>query len=316
MYFELQHITRFRYSDPISESIMEVRMQPRTERWQRCLRFSLTTSPEARVASYNDYLGNAIHFFDIPKGHKHLQLIAQSLVELTAPPVLPDALSSDAWTAVDQMATSPDYWDWAQPTPRTRPTDALRNLEGELNAARRADPLTLLREINTAIYGAFDYVPNSTQVDSPIDDALSGRSGVCQDFAHIMIAVVRDLGLPARYVSGYLVNQKSPYERSTPDASHAWIEALLPEVGWVGFDPTNNVLASDRHIRVAIGRDYTDVPPTHGVYKGIANTELEVEVRITPAEEPKPAEAFVPTESWKRFEAEWQTLQQQHQQQQ
>jgi transglutaminase-like putative cysteine protease len=137
-------------------------------------------------------------------------------------------------------------------------------------------------------------VKNSTKVDSPIEDALRARQGVCQDFAHILITLVRRLAIPCRYVSGYMFHRddtEAKNDRSLEGASHAWVEALVPGWGWVAFDPTNNLIGSDRHIRVAVGRDYADVPPTRGVYKGEAQSELSVAVTVSPADmtPPEPA---------------------------
>ena len=138
------------------------------------------------------------------------------------------------------------------------------------------------------ISARFEYKPRSTRVDSPIDEALEARRGVCQDFAHIFIALARPLGIPTRYVSGYLYRDAASHDRSTDGATHAWVEAFLPEIGWIGFDPTNNLIAQDRHIRVAVGRDYADVPPTRGVYKGVTavRSELGVAVQVGPAPSP------------------------------
>jgi transglutaminase-like putative cysteine protease len=119
-----------------------------------------------------------------------------------------------------------------------------------------------------------------TAADSPIDEALAHGRGVCQDFAHIMIAICRSWGIPARYVSGYLFTDREAGDRSSPDASHAWVEVFLPSLRWVGFDPTNNVLTGERHIVVATGRDYADVPPSRGVFKGDAESELSVAVQV------------------------------------
>jgi transglutaminase-like putative cysteine protease len=132
------------------------------------------------------------------------------------------------------------------------------------------------------LFERLTYSPQSTRVDSPIDEALESRKGVCQDFTHIMIALVRQLGIPCRYVSGYLHHQADGVVRSADGATHAWAEAWLPDTGWIGFDPTNNLLADHRHIRVAVGRDYADVPPTKGVFKGLsaARSELSVSVRV------------------------------------
>src|SRR5438045_9102326 len=134
----------------------------------------------------------------------------------------------------------------------------------------------------------FEYATNSTKVDSPIDDALRARRGVCQDFAHIMIALVRQLKIPCRYVSGYLFHGDKAKDRSPAGATHAWVEAYLGETGWVAFDPTNNLLGGERHIHVAVGRDYADVPPTRGVYKGDAESELGVRVAVAPVDAPEP----------------------------
>jgi transglutaminase-like putative cysteine protease len=297
MYYQIQHITRFRYSQTISESVMEVRMQPRTEGVQRCLRFKLATNPQARVLNFADHLGNIVHFFDIPGRHGQLIMQAESLVELLPPPALPESSPSVTWETIDAAVAAHDYWDFLTPSERVAQTAALQSFARDLDAHRGVDPLTILRSINSGIYDAFDYKPDSTEVDSPIDIALQAREGVCQDFAHIMLALVRGLGIPARYVSGYLYYQRKT-DRSTPDASHAWVEVLLPQYGWVGFDPTNNLMATDRHIRVAIGRDYTDVPPNKGVFKGIAESNLEVEVRIKPAEMDSLIEDLLPVTSW------------------
>jgi len=281
MFYSIRHVTRFRYSAAISESVMEVRMQPRTEGPQRCLQFDLTITPRASVMSYRDDQGNTVHHFNIPGQHHRLVIAAQALVEMSESPALPDALDDTAWEQLDTLVNEGDYWDWLMPSKFARPTALLQTLADELDAARRADPLTLLCKINSGIFDAFTYKPQSTDVDSPIDEALQTRAGVCQDYAHIMIALVRELGIPCRYVSGYLFHSGAA-DRSAADATHAWVEAYLPELGWVGFDPTNNLLAGQRHIRAAVGRDYADVPPTRGVFKGRASTELSVAVAVKP----------------------------------
>jgi transglutaminase-like putative cysteine protease len=129
------------------------------------------------------------------------------------------------------------------------------------------------------MFRRFEYSPRSTRVDSPIDDALKTRRGVCQDFSHIFIALARGIGVPCRYVSGYLFHQGAE-DRSSDGATHAWAEVFLPDLGWIGFDPTNNLIARERHIRVAVGRDYADVPPTRGVYKGLAGMKSELAVAV------------------------------------
>lgn len=315
MYYQITHTTRFRYSQPISESVIELHMQPRTEGTQRCLLFRLITHPPARATAYTDYLGNTIHFFDIPGRHVHLTIRAESVVEIQPPSLLPEALDNDAWDVLDKISEAGNYWDMLTPSDRTQPTPLLNTFAREIAAERGADPLTLLKQINSRVYHAFEYDPDSTHVHSPIDDALRARRGVCQDLAHIMIALVRQLGIPCRYVSGYLFYQRDHHDRSTPDASHAWLEAYLPSLGWIGFDPTNNLLAGERHIRVAVGRDYNDVPPTRGIFKGTAESELEVAVHVKQTSA-SALEALFPSLGWQPAAEEIPPLSTQQMQQQ
>lgn len=314
MYLSIQHNTRFRYSAAIVQSVMEARMQPRTEGIQRCLRFKLATTPRARISEYRDYLGNTVHTFDIPGAHKQLTITAEALVEMFDAPPLPEMLSMSAWDDIDHLGGQIEFWDMLHEGERTQVTPLLVQFAEEIGATRRIDPLSLLRELNTRIYDAFEYVQDSTTVDSTIDEALEARHGVCQDYSHIMAALVRMLGIPCRYVSGYLFHQRSKKDRSDPDATHAWVEAYLPSLGWVGFDPTNNVIAGERHIRAAVGRDYADVPPTHGVFKGTAESILEVEVRVTEAEPPNATQEVAPIGGWVPIDEQFQYQQQQQQQ--
>jgi len=292
MFYSIRHLTRFRYESPVSESLMEVRMHPRTEGNQRCLSFQLSVDPRARVNVYRDYLGNSVHHFDVPGKHKELAILAEALVEMETPPELPEALAPGAWDELDEVVSAGDYWEMLMPSSFACPSDALEDLIEELQVHRRSDPLTFLLELNAAVYDWFDYVPKSTKVDSPIKDAIEARKGVCQDFAHIMIALARHVKIPCRYVSGYVhPREEKVRERSADGATHAWVEALLPGLGWVGFDPTSNLLAGARHIRTAIGRDYADVPPTKGVFNGAAASELAVSVRVSPSDAPPPPDA-------------------------
>ncbi|HJU54250.1 MAG TPA: transglutaminase family protein [Pyrinomonadaceae bacterium] len=316
MHLSIKHVTKFKYSAPITESVMELRMQPLSEGPQRCLKFEVNLRPPARVSSYRDHLGNSVHNFDIPGQHTQLVINAQSLVESLPREEPPASLDAAAWDELDELVAGGDYWDMLMPSHFARPTERLQAFARELDARRRDDPLTVLRELNSAIYEAFEYVPESTGVDSPIDEALSTRKGVCQDYSNIMIALARTLRVPCRYVSGYLFHRVEYNDRSAADATHAWVEALLPELGWVGFDPTNNLLAGHRHIRVAVGRDYADVPPTRGVFKGAAESELSVAVQVKLADEPDSEEALRLIAALSQPPEAEHTAQQQQQQQQ
>jgi transglutaminase-like putative cysteine protease len=288
MYYRIRHLTRFQYSAPVTESLMEVRMHPRTEAQQRCLNYQLAVTPKARIHVYRDFLGNNIHHFGIPGAHRQLQVMAESVVEMNPRPESADEGPPGSWDDLDRAVGQGDFWEMLLPSHFAKPTNLLKKLMARIDAVRRDDPFSLVVELNARLYDAFDYVPDSTSVDSPIDHALSLQHGVCQDFAHIMIAVLRELRIPARYISGYLYHGRENRDRSADGATHAWVEAFLPSLGWTGFDPTNNLLARDRHLRTALGRDYADVPPNRGVFKGKADTRLSVAVSVTPCEELPP----------------------------
>jgi transglutaminase-like putative cysteine protease len=298
-FYSIRHLTRFRYSCPISESIMETRMNPRSDSNQHCLNFSLSVSPRCRVFSYRDHQGNNVQHFDIPGEHNQLVIVAESIVEQQPLPDVPRFLAPDAWKALDELIESGDYWEMLLPSTFAVETDAVRMLARDMDVTRRDDPLMLVQELNQRLFEYFEYVPSHTRVDSPIDEAIVSGKGVCQDFAHTMIALLRPVRIPARYVSGYLFRGREDKDRSTPDASHAWVEVLLHHLGWIGFDPTNNLIAHHRHIRTAVGRDYADVPPTHGVFRGSAESELYVAVQVEASDEAPALDRKMPIpEDW------------------
>ena len=302
MYYSIRHATKFRYSTHVSESLMEARMQPRSDGPQRCLSFQLAVQPKARVQSYRDYLGNTVHHFDVPGRHKQLSIVADALVDVQPAAALPEWLGENAWKQLDEMIAQGDYIEMLMESHFGQSTELLEQFAQELDVesrqkARTSDPLKLVLELNALLYSKIAYVPKSTRVDSPIDHALESRQGVCQDFAHIMIALTRRIGIPCRYVSGYLFHRAGDRTRSAEGATHAWVEALLPTLGWVGLDPTNNVPAGERHVRTSVGRDYADVPPTKGVFKGSADSQLLVSVRVASADAP-PLEPELGIEDW------------------
>jgi len=282
MLLEVRHVTRYHYAAPVRESVMEVWMQPQKTPRQRLASFDLELEPAAQVFSYADPFGNAVYHFDVPHPHDQLTITARSVVETSAPETIPEALDLGEWDRLRSDRVLGENFDFLQRQGFCIETDALRGFMSEhgLDRLRDRDPLTAVRRLAETIYDAFDYEPGVTDAESPIDLALSARRGVCQDFAHIMITICRSWGIPARYVSGYLFTDREGGDRSDPDASHAWLEVFLPSTRWIGFDPTNNTLAGERHISAAIGRDYADVPPSRGVYKGEAESQLAVGVSV------------------------------------
>jgi transglutaminase-like putative cysteine protease len=304
MFYAIRHFTRYRYSRSVWQSMMEVRMHPRSEGNQRCFVFQLSVNPRARIFGYTDSYGNLVHHFDLPSRHSHLTIISDALVNIEAQPSIPEVMEYQAWQELEDLIEKKDYWDMLMPSYFARSSPELEKLAEEIgaNERRKRSPLEFLRDISSGVHRTFSYVKKSTAVNSPIEDALRSRQGVCQDFAHIMIALVRNARIPCRYVSGYLYHSAEDAHPATDGATHAWVEALLPGLGWVGFDPTMNRFASEQHIRTATGRDYADVPPTMGVMKGKAETQLQVRVRVTPSQAVLPPdEEFAADEEWSQF---------------
>ena len=304
MFYAIRHFTRYRYSHSVWQSMMEVRMHPRSEGNQRCFIFQLSVNPRARIFAHTDSRGNLVHHFDLPQRHRQLTIISDSLVNIDEQQPLPESMDCRAWDELQEMIETKDYWDALMPSHFARPSPELEDLAKEIGVADRdgRSPLAFLMDVVSGVYRSFTYVKKSTRVNSPIEHALRSRQGVCQDFAHIMITLVRRAEIPCRYVSGYLYHGKDNLDRSADGATHAWVEAALPGLGWVGFDPTNNLIAAERHIRTAVGRDYADVPPTMGTMKGKAETELQVRVRVTPSQAVLPPdEEFAADEEWSQF---------------
>ena len=283
MKHHIVHDTVFHYDALVTESIMEVRLRPRDDEQQRCQQFNLSITPKTVVHEFIDSLGNHIHHFDVPAPHQSLLVRAESVVEVWIPNPRPTTLPIDSWQTLDALRTTP-LLDMLLPSTFAIASSYLLAFMQQYAFTRESDPLTTIDRIARTLYETITYTPQSTSVDSHIDVVLEQRKGVCQDIAHVMIAICRQLGIPARYVSGYLYHRRDDNDRSHADATHAWVEAWIPTIGWVGIDPTNNIWTGERHIRMAIGRDYADVPPTRGVYRGNASERLEVAVNVNDAE--------------------------------
>jgi transglutaminase-like putative cysteine protease len=322
MFLEIRHLTQYQYAEPVRESVMELWLQPQKSARQRLISFDLDLDPTAKLFSYVDCFGNAVYHFDQPQPHERLTIISKAAVETDAGPELPQNLDMGEWDRLKSEFVQGEWFDFLHPHGFAESTPALEAFikAHSLDGAHLRDPLTAVRRLSGALYEALGYEAGITDADSPIDLALKAGKGVCQDFAHIMIAICRSWGIPARYVSGYLFTDRAAGDRSDPDATHAWVEVFLPSLRWVGFDPTNNVLTGERHVTVAVGRDYADVPPSRGVYKGDADSALMVAVSVRQARsaiaEPEFMRLSRPTVSSQRRAASGFDLQLQQQQQQ
>ena len=279
--YEIEHVSRYLYSSPVRHCALSLCLKPRNDSQQRLLKFDVATVPTAPLNSETDSFGNTKHVLNIHHEHEALEITARSTVERKPAAPLPDSLSNNAWDEIRSWAESFTYWDFTHPSALLESSSALTAFVDELGIRPGGDPLETLLCLSNTLHHSFRYVPGSTLVVSPIEIILESRQGVCQDYAHVMIAIARSWQVPARYVSGYLyVDDQGDGERLSQRATHAWVECRLPDLGWIGFDPTNRCLAGEGHVPVAVGRNYQDVAPVRGVFMGSGESRLEVEVRV------------------------------------
>ncbi|HEV7827123.1 MAG TPA: transglutaminase family protein [Mycobacteriales bacterium] len=273
---EIRHTTRFTYRGPkVTSSYNEARLTPQTTGTQATLESAVTTRPAAATTTrYRDYWGTLVTAFDLHEPHDHLEVLAHSLVETSPPPPLGQPIDWDALGGVrDRYAELLATTAYAP----TR-TDDLAVAAEEVATSRT--PLAAVHTAVDAVRDHLDYDTGSTGVRTTAVEAWEARSGVCQDFAHVTLALLRSAGIPARYVSGYLHPVlDAPVGTTVVGQSHAWVEAWVGE--WTAVDPTNGSAVAERHVRVANGRDYADVSPLRGVYTGAAGSSLEVTVEVT-----------------------------------
>lgn len=271
MRLHIEHETIFSYSQPVREAIGEARLRPRDDAGQRLMGFRLALDPHAPVDPVGDRFGNTIHCYSVLQPHRRLTITATSEVEtsadalIAAPALTP--LEQHSFTAISQYVPFTD--ELLAFARATAPADA--------------DVATTAQALSSAIYASCDYQAGSTDISTTADAVLAGRRGVCQDFAHLLIALCRGLGMPARYVSGYLYDADQPADAIL--ASHAWAEVFLDGRGWLGLDPTHNRVISSLYTRVALGRDYADAAPVRGIYQGETKETLEVRVRMRAVEQ-------------------------------
>ncbi|HWI30990.1 MAG TPA: transglutaminase family protein [Microbacterium sp.] len=273
----IEHATGFRYLGDVTASYNEARMLPGTTDSQFVLSSSLDIHPSTSVNAYVDYFGTRVSSFDVLQPHTELNITARSLVEVRPRPIEHADISWDR-LATEASRTIETVEQLVQ-TPRTLPHPEVVELAKTI-ASRHDHPSRAAHDISTTIGDAVEYVHGFTGVHSTAHEAWDARKGVCQDIAHITLGALRSVGIPARYVSGYLHPRASAgVGEAVTGESHAWVEWFSGD--WWGFDPTNNAEIGDRHVLVGRGRDYNDVPPLRGVYAGPFKSELFVKVTIT-----------------------------------
>lgn len=288
MIFGVRHVTRFAYEAAAYESHNEVRLRPCDDPSQLVLSFDLQVTPQASVREFRDYFGNRCHSISIYPPHDSLAIVVTSMVErLPGFAGRPAEITFSRYLAEDEARTR-EHCELLTASRYVPFSDRLRKFFWMARPRRTEGVAEYVMRMVTFIRDQFGYDTATTNVHSSLDEILNTGGGVCQDFAHLTLGVLRLAGIPARYVSGYMGPEAGAESAPGGQASHAWIEALLPGLGWTGFDPTHRCRTDIRHIRIAIGRDYADATPVRGVYRSVAgrntmSVDLEVRAAIPAA---------------------------------
>ncbi len=281
MHFSIRFLTEYVYDAPVSDNLNALRVRPATTSTQRCDEFTVRIEPEARVGRHSDYFGTEVLEFGIVRPHTQMSIDVRARVVTAEPPAPPDA----DWEAVATEAYAEAAGEYLLPVgddPDSAEID-------ELCAAVRGEtPLRTLERLCDLIPDRYEYRPGVTYVGSTVEEFLEAGAGVCQDYVHLGLLMLRRNGIAARYVSGYLwAAPTDGGDDSVEVETHAWLDALLPgedgrgEPAWVGADPTNRRLAGERHVKIGHGRHYADVPPVRGVFQGTAGSKLDASVHMT-----------------------------------
>jgi transglutaminase-like putative cysteine protease len=286
MLFRVTHTTDYRYGEPVAEAYLELRLTPLSREGQTIQEHRLTIEPASRTSSYRDYFGNQVAFLSLPYRHSRLTIRSEALVKTEFKALPDDSLELTTQEARQILTGSlPLVFDYLQPTDmvkigREAVQWAKRYLAGQI-VLRKG-----LENLNRAIYENFQYRKGATNFSTDVSTIWRDRIGVCQDFAHIMLSVLRTAGLPARYVCGYI--ETAPPRGDNGEgkrlvgsvATHAWVEVLLPGQRWVALDPTNNRWCGEQHIAVSFGRDASEAAPIRGTFKGSGDQVMKVQVKV------------------------------------
>lgn len=283
MKLHVLHRTRFKYATAVHESFNEARLQPTSAGQQVCHSFVLKVLPTARLSHYIDFHLNYVHLFEINQPHTELSVEANSVVTTGDAPALAATEEPAPLTRLAECARLDRCYDFLQSSTYVEVNADLWRLAIDATEGQ-TDSWQAAQAIMRYVHREFRYQSAVTHAHTHMREVLQSRVGVCQDFAHVMLGLCRALKIPARYVSGYLYN--GPVDQlKGAQASHAWVEVYILGHGWIGLDPTNAKLADGHYVKVGSGRDFADVSPVKGTYRGTAKRELQVEVLVSRLEE-------------------------------
>lgn len=314
--FFIKHITKYSYSSPVIDGANLIRLHPINDEYQKVISHFISVTNNPFVETYNDFYNNRIGTFLITEPHDELSITSEVEV-ITSSKLFPeDTLDTTTqWNELKLRKYDADVIDFLKPTPFIGSNDVLEIIES--NKLLEKTPYKVVLELCEYVYTNFKYIKGITNVDSTLDDVWSLKAGVCQDFTNVMLQMVRLCGIPARYVSGYIC--PSDDAKRGEGATHAWIEAYIPFYGWLGLDPTNNAIANDHHVRLAVGRNYADCSPVKGVFKRHVESDMFVKVDISTTKTQEeiviPPNAFANVETNNSYKRNLERIQQQQQQQ-
>lgn len=279
--------TRFAFDAPVRESQNELRACPATDERQQLLSYRVSVEPSARMLSFTDYWGTRVDHFGVTDSHVGLEVTAEASVETQDPP--PFSAASPMESLADPAFVN-QHEEYLKPTRHTHWDDAMAV---EARGAAGADVAGVVAALNEHVAARLEYQPGATEIGQPLADIVAAGVGVCQDYAHLAVALCRSIGIPARYASGYLFSSDDRTGSIDGDLvrvqTHAWFEAAVPGQGWLPLDPTNRLAVGRQHVKIGHGRDYDDVPPLRGVYSGPGTPEVDASVeirRMDPARQP------------------------------
>ena len=276
--FKIRHITKYTYEDTVRDSANQIMLYPLKDQYQEVLEHYITITGNPNVSIHQDYFGNEVGTFTHAQPHKELDIDSKLVVETTHRPVPEDTANQELqWREYDNLKHQLEFIDFL----KQEKFNALPELQKIIDEerAKHSTPLKSAKNLCGYIYQNFEYKKGITTVESTIDEIWKIRSGVCQDFAHILLVMLRLLNIPARYVSGYVCPSKDGMRGE--GATHAWVEAYIPFYGWLGLDPTNNCIANETHVRLAVGKNFSDCSPVKGTYRGTSNHTLDVTVTVS-----------------------------------
>jgi transglutaminase-like putative cysteine protease len=275
--FKIHHVTRYTYEVPVRDSANQVMLFPIKDEYQEVLKQEFAITGEPVIDTYKDYYGNEAGSFMYAEPHSEM-IIDSKIVVVTKERSLPEAedINTEDWNKLQQIKFVVPYIDFL----KLEQFDAVDEIKqvANLYEMKAVSPLTAARRLNEYVFKQFKYIKGVTNVETTPDEIWKIKAGVCQDFAHILLVMLRIIGIPARYVSGYICPNRSGMRGE--GATHAWVDAYIPAYGWVGLDPTNNCVVNDMHVRLAVGRNFSDCSPVKGTYKGTSNHTLEVGVSV------------------------------------